>query len=118
MRMYGIIILFCLLLYVFLIYCNKKLKEKAEKGVRALVVILSPPVLSFSFLSKLVIEMISLSLTSVVFLILSSTWKPLLKCLPSYVHEGSCVGRRDGMPGGGGVLPEGSRVQNQTRVKW
>ena len=68
MGMYGIIILFCLLLYVFLIYCNKKLREKAEKGVRALVLILSPPLLSFSFLSKLVIEMISLSPTSVVFL--------------------------------------------------
>ena len=63
-------------------------KEKVEKGVRALVLILSPPVLSFSFFSKLVIEMISLQSDLCGFFILSSTWKPLLKCLPSYVHEG------------------------------
>ena len=68
MGIYGIIMLFCLLLYVFSIFCNKKLKEKAEKGIRALVLILSPPVLSFSFFSKLVIEMISLQSDLCVFL--------------------------------------------------
>lgn len=53
MNIYGLIILFCLLLYMFEIFCNKKLKEMAEKRAWALVLILSLPVFKLEQISSL-----------------------------------------------------------------